>query len=81
MKMLKAMAEVKSGTIDNVRGVGCATITMVDGREFGVVDQHETLVERFTDAGELIERVEASDVAGDADSIRWSVDELGGVYC
>jgi hypothetical protein len=80
MHVAEAVADVKAGIRPGIRGVGSATIEMTDGREYVVVTELEDLVERFGADGELIERVEASEVAGEVAEIRWRVDESGGVY-
>jgi hypothetical protein len=80
MNVSEAMAAVKADIRPGLRGVGSATIVLADGREYGVVSELDILVERFSADGELIERVEASEVAGAVAEIRWRVDESGGVY-
>lgn len=81
MNMSEAIEEVKSGIITRVRGVGCATIHMEDGRQYHLVSEiGEPLVERFSIAGELIERTEPGNISGAVDRVDWSVDQLGGIY-
>lgn len=80
MTMNEAIAEVKSGIINGVRGCGCATIHMEDGREYHLVSEYgEPLVERFADDGDLVERTEPANITGIVDHVEWGVDELGGV--
>jgi len=78
MKIKEAVDEVRGGVIRGVRGVGCASIIMTDGRVYGLVDEYRDLVERFD--GELSERVPYDDIAGEVDHVDWTVDELGGLY-
>lgn len=80
MNMNEAVADVKAGIIDRVRGCGCATIHMEDGRLYHLVSEYgEPLVDRFTADGELVERTEPSRIEGIVYRIDWSVDQLGGV--
>lgn len=81
MNMTEAMKSVKRHTIEGIRGVGCATIHMEDGRTYTVVSQHRVLVERFSDDAELIERCKATQVNGEVESISWTCDESGAIYC
>lgn len=80
MTATQAMQQIKAGVIHGVRGVGCNAIVMDDGRRYHVVDKYSTLLERYDDNGNLVERVEAADVAGEADTAGWTVDESGGIY-
>jgi len=79
MNMNEAIAQVKEG-INRVRGCGCATIHMEDGRQYHLVSEYgEPLVERFADDGELLERTAPDNIAGAVDRVEWSVDQLGGI--
>jgi|GEM_PF-5441003 hypothetical protein len=81
MTMNEAIAEVKSGIIDRVRGCGCATINMADGRQYHLVSEYgEPLVERFAPDGELLERTEPANITGAVDHVDWCVDQLGGFF-
>ena len=81
MTMIDAVRQVTQGVIPGMRGAGCAVIHMADGRRYHLVDDRLTLVERYDNNATIVERVEAAEVEGDVDRVRWSVDQLGGAYC
>lgn len=70
---------------DEFRGPASATIVMADGRRYVVENAREwpvcpLLVGRYAADGELLERIQADQVQGEVETIRWAVDQLGGVY-
>lgn len=80
MNCSQAMQKVLEGCIPGIRGPGCARIDMEDGRSYTVVG-HGGMVERYSDEGELLEHLPATEITGEVADIAWRVDELGGIYC
>lgn len=81
MNVMEAATQIAEGVILGVRGVGCASIHMADGREYIVVSEVESplRVERFSQTGDLVERQPASEIAGEVEEIVWRVDETGAI--
>lgn len=79
--VVQAVEQIWSGVIPGVRGPGCAAIVMTDGRRYNVVGpMAPNMVERFSGDGELIERLDASEIDGEVARVIWTCDELGGIY-
>ena len=80
MTINQAIAEIRAGIMEGIRGVGTATINMADERCYHLVHAHgPPMLARYSSDGELAEQLPADEIVGDVAHVSWRVDELGGI--
>jgi len=79
MTILEAVAIVKNGTINGVRGTGCATIVAADGRRYSL-DCDAPILLRAIPEEDRMEQIAVADYHGEIESVEWSCDDSGAIY-